>query len=469
METPICDFVRHYTEQGMLRLHMPGHKGVPLLGMESYDITEIEGADSLYEADGIIKRSEENAGRLFGAATFYSTEGSSHCIRAMLCLTMQYVVQNQKSRRILAGRNAHKVFLSAAALLDFEVEWLYPKAEHSYLSCQPEAESLEKLFAEAKELPVAVYLTSPDYLGTMAVLPKLAAVCHKYGVLLLVDNAHGAYLKFLPSSLHPVDLGADMCCDSAHKTLPALTGAAYLHISQCAPCLFERQAKTALALFGSTSPSYLILQSLDMVNRYLADGYKERLCTFLPKVQETKAAIEAHGYEMAGDEPLKITLKTKPYGYEGKQFAVLLREKKIECEFADPDFIVLMVTPETGEEGLLRLKETLFGIPRQDALWEKPPKPPVHERVLSIREAMLSEAEELSIEKCAGRILASASVACPPAVPIAICGERISEQAVHCFSYYGIASCMVVTENSVRHLQKAVKEEECYGKDIQDK
>lgn len=450
----------------MLRLHMPGHKGQMLLGMEAYDITEIEGADSLYEADGIIRKSEENAGTLFGATTFYSTEGSSHCIRAMLCLAMQYAAQNKKNRRILAGRNAHKVFLSAAALLGFETEWLYQEKEDSYLSCQPEAESLEKLFAEAEELPAAVYLTSPDYLGNIADLQGIAAVCHSYGVLLLVDNAHGAYLKFLPNSLHPMDLGADMCCDSAHKTLPALTGAAYLHISEHAPRLFVHQAKTALALFGSTSPSYLTLQSLDMVNRYLADGYKGRLCSFVSKVQETKAALTAYGYKLAGEEPLKLTLETKPYGYEGKQLAALLREQNIECEFADPDFVVFMVTPEIGAEGLLRLKEALCRIPRREQLQANPPRLPRSECVLSVREAMLSEAEELPVAECVGRILASASVACPPAVPIVVCGERISEQAVQCFSYYGIASCMVVTESSMRHLQGELKTEEYYGENI---
>lgn len=447
METPICDFVRNYAKSHMLRLHMPGHKGMPLLGMEAYDITEIEGADSLYEADGIIRQSEENAGRLFGANTFYSTEGSSHCIRAMLYLTMLYAKQNGKNPMILAGRNAHKALLSATALLDFEVKWLYPEQPDSYLSCRIDAAALKKHLGEAEELPVAVYLTSPDYLGNMAALPELAAVCHKYGVLLLVDNAHGAYLKFLPQSLHPIDLGVDVCCDSAHKTLPALTGAAYLHVSKSALCLFAKQAKMALSLFGSTSPSYLILQSLDAVNRYLADGYKERLCSFVCEVQEVKDALVAHGYELLGNEPLKLTLKTKPYGYEGKQLAALLRKKEIECEFSDPDFIVFMVTPETGSKGLLCLKETLCQIPRKKEISMQPPKFQLQERVMSIREAVLSEAEELSVEECIGRILASATVACPPAVPIAVCGERIDKEAVRCFSYYGIASCMVVKED----------------------
>ena len=102
METPICDFVRRYAQSSALRLHMPGHKGVSLLGMEQMDITEICGADSLYEADGIIRQSEANASAIFGAKTFYSTEGSSQCIRAMLCLAVRY-----------AGRMGRKPLIAA--------------------------------------------------------------------------------------------------------------------------------------------------------------------------------------------------------------------------------------------------------------------------------------------------------------------------------------------------------------------
>ena len=121
MNTPICDFVNEYINKNAVRLHMPGHKGKALLGFEEFDITEISGADSLYEAEGIIKESEQNASKLFGCDTFYSTEGSSHCIRTMLYLSMLYGKEQGKSPKILAGRNAHKTFVSAAALLDINV------------------------------------------------------------------------------------------------------------------------------------------------------------------------------------------------------------------------------------------------------------------------------------------------------------------------------------------------------------
>ena len=223
-KTPICDFVNNYAQKNALRLHMPGHKGIPLLGFEALDITEFDGADSLYEASSIIAQSEQIASDLFGSACFYSTEGSSQCIRAMLYLARLYALKDKKPLRIAAGRNAHKVFLSAAALLDWEVSWLISQEKTSYLSCPIEPVELDAFLQ--KNPVAAVYVTSPDYLGNLLDIGALAEVAHRHGCLLLVDNAHGAYLKFLPQSLHPMDLGADICCDSAHKTLPALTGAA---------------------------------------------------------------------------------------------------------------------------------------------------------------------------------------------------------------------------------------------------
>ena len=284
MTTPIVDFVRRYAQSGTARLHMPGHKGQSLLGCEPWDITEIRGADELYEAEGIIAQSEANATRLFGTAhTYYSTEGSSQCIRAMLCLALQGAPRTGKRPVLLAARNAHKALLYAAALLDFDIRWLWPAPEDTGALCscpvtvQALSTALEELAGQGRT-PFGVYLTSPDYLGGMQDIAALSAVCDAHGVPLLVDNAHGAYLRFLPGgSRHPIDLGAAACCDSGHKTLPVLTGGAYLHLGPKAPVQEESIVRNALALFGSTSPSYLILQSLDACNRLLSADYPARL------------------------------------------------------------------------------------------------------------------------------------------------------------------------------------------------
>lgn len=446
MDTPICDFVKNYCDKNMLRFHMPGHKGQSFIGPESLDITEIEAADSLYEANGIIQKSEQNAGFLFGCDTFYSAEGSSLCIRAMLYMACLYAKKSGKRPVVAAGRNAHKTFLTAAAFLDFDILWLYPEKSSSYLSCEISANVLETALISAEETPSAVYITSPDYLGNISNIKALATVCKKHGVLLIVDNAHGAYLKFLEKSLHPIDMGADMCCDSAHKTLPVLTGGAYMHISKNAPKLLRENAKNAMALFGSTSPSYLILQSLDAANKYISDGYQSKLLTFIESIKVLKNQLLQRGFSIYGNEELKITIKTKKYGYTGYEFAALLAEKNIVCEFFDPDFVVLMLTPELGTAGLKMLKSALFSIEKKEPGSDDLPQFCAPKKIMSVREACLSESEIIDCKNSEGRVLAAPSAGCPPAVSIVMCGEQINASAIKCFEYYGIKTCRVVKE-----------------------
>ena len=209
---------------------MPGHKGM-LKGAE-FDITEIDGADSLFDASSIIDESEKNLSSLFDTNfSVYSTQGSSLSIMTMLALVKDYALANAKKPLILATRNAHASFLNGVALLDLDVEWIVEKGD-CFLSSTVNCEELEKQFSKKKNLPVAVYLTSPDYLGNVLPIEKIAGVCKKHGVLCVVDNAHGSYLNFLDENIHPINLGADMCADSAHKTLPVLTGGGYLHFGK---------------------------------------------------------------------------------------------------------------------------------------------------------------------------------------------------------------------------------------------
>ncbi len=443
MNTPICDFVRAYAEGDPVRMHMPGHKGRPLTGPEPLDLTEIGGADVLYRSRGIIRESEENAASLFGAArTVYSAEGSSLCIRAMLCLALLNAKEKGQPARLLAGRNAHRTLMTAAALLDLEVDWLLPGPGEDPLSCGADAETLENRLNGNTYM--AVYLTSPDYLGRRADLRAAAEICRRHGAPLLVDNAHGAYLKFLPEDGHPITLGADACCDSAHKTLSCLTGAAYLHLSESAPAGWAEQAEQAMSLFASTSPSYLILQSLDRMNAELAGDYPEWICRAADRIRDIRETLSREDWQFIGDEPMKLTLDAAARGYTGEELQDILRRAGVECEFADRRYLVLMPSAETAEEAWQRLLNTLREIPQREPLKDMAPALPAPERVLSVRESMLSPRETLPVEKAVGRVLADACVSCPPAVPVVIAGERITPAAAACMAYYGVTECSVV-------------------------
>ena len=446
MQTPIADFVRQYAESKKSRFHMPGHKGQPFLCCEAFDITEIAGADSLYEAEGIIAESEKNASFLFNTGrTVFGTEGSSQCIRAMLYLA----VGNQKREKkpyVIAGRNVHKAFLYAAALLDFDIVWLWPEEMHSLCSCHISAEQLEAEFKRHKEPPAAVYITSPDYLGGQLSIRELAAVCHKYGTVLAVDNAHGAYLHFLEEKAHPMDLGADICCDSAHKTLPVLTGGAYLHISRQAPAFFRENAKQAMALFGSTSPSYLTMASLDLCNAYLADGYEERLKATVKQTKAFREALLQKGWKVEDTDPLKITLRM-PKEMTGQEMAEKLRLADVECEYADAEYVVFMVTPENEKKDYERLMGALGSNP-----WEYKEKvllsPVKCKKALSVREAFFEEHEPVPVQESLGRICASPTVGCPPAIPIVVSGEVINGNAISVFEHYQIPVVDVINRKN---------------------
>lgn len=462
MRTPIADFVKEYANKKGSRFHMPGHKGQAFLGCEELDITEIAGADALYEADGIIAESEKNASKLFGTArTLFSTEGSSQCIRAMMHLVVGYWKAHRQETSgqmqegvarpyVIAARNVHKAFLYAAALVDYDVVWMYPEEMHSLCSCKISVEQVEtelkKQWAKRGGVAAtAVYVTSPDYLGGQLDISALAETCHRYNTILAVDNAHGAYLHFLEEKQHPMDLGADICCDSAHKTLPVLTGGAYLQISKNAPAYFAENAKQAMVLFGSTSPSYLTMASLDMCNAYLAKDYRKKLSSAVTQIEEIRETLRKDDWFVNHTDPLKITMEVSK-NTTGMKLAEWLRKRGIECEYADEDFLVLMASPENTDEDYKKLLRVLEEFDRDlCTVAEKLQWKPVHcEQKLSIREAIFAEQETVKTPDSLGRICGTPTVGCPPAIPIVVAGEVINEQAIQLFKYYGVETVAVV-------------------------
>ena len=442
MNTPIADFVKNYIKSGFLRFHMPGHKGMKILGIEKFDITEISGADVLSDASGIISESEKNASALFNTgATFYATEGSTAAIYAMLSLVKK---EGEGRQVILAARNVHKAFVQGCALCDFDVNWLMPLQNLSILKCEITAEVVEQEIIDSDKKPAAVYITSPDYLGNTLDIAEISKVCKKYDVPLLVDNAHGAYLGFLKESMHPIHLGATVCCDSAHKTLPVLTGGAYLHISKDAPSEFAQKAKSKLALFTSTSPSYIILQSLDLCNKYLADRFEEKLEKCVDNVKTVKRYIEEKGFCVLKSEPMKIVIDAKKSGFLGKDIAGILRNNKIEPEFYDDDFVVLMVTPQNKRKDFKRLKKIFKHLKPKGKLECEQIVMPVPQLKMTIRGAVFADFEEIDVKSAEGRICAMPSVSCPPAVPIAVSGEVITREIIKLFEKYDIEKIKVV-------------------------
>lgn len=415
---------------------MPGHKGVPFLGLEPLDITEIDGADDLYHADGIILESENNAASLFGTSrTVYVTGGSTQSIQAMLFTAYQRA-DKACNPYILAGRNAHKAFIYGVAKLGVDVQWLYPENNNGICSCNISAEKIDEVLSSSSTKPFAVYITSPDYLGGMADIKGISAICRKHGIPLLVDNAHGAYLAFCKENLHPINLGADLCCDSAHKTLPVLTGGGYLHCAKSDLYGFADKIKAATAIFGSTSPSYLVMQSLDLCNRYIDEKIREDIVFAESRTAEIRKAMQEKGIEEISVEPLKITARYPDAEY--------FRAMGIEPEYADGEFVSFMASSFNSEEDFERLRTAFENITscktnvKSGIGFVKP------ERAVPIREAMFAESEMVDIEKAKDRICAAPTVSCPPAIPIAVSGERITDEHITAFKAYSINRIAVI-------------------------
>lgn len=442
MYTPIYDFLKKYVDSHTMRGHMPGHHGKnitdndDLSAMYRLDITEINGADSLFEADGIIQESENNTAKLYGSdACLFSAGGSTACIQAMLG------AMKLENRRVIAIRNVHRAFLNACALLDLDVEWIMPDYTSGILSGVINPDDVEA--ALAKFPHSCLYVTSPDYTGRIADIASLAALCHKYDSLLIVDNAHGAHLRFLPRNLHPISLGADMCCDSAHKMLPALTGAAMLHVKDKK---YKPILKQTMSIFTSTSPSYLIMMSLDLCNKYINERIRRDIAANLIHIHNFRVNF-VERLIFAESEPFHITIKAAESGYNGNELAEMLRRNGAECEYSDRDTVILLMSPANKAEDYKKLTNALENA--LDSLSKADLKPvyipPVlPEKAMSIRNAAFSPCEEIPVDKAEGRICAAVKVPCPPAVPIAASGEIIDRNCIKIFKSYSISSVIVV-------------------------
>lgn len=438
MTTPIIDFLHSYEKNISLRLHMPGHKGKfwihPLAECHLMDITEVKGADSLYEAEGIIAESERNAAENFSVKhTFYSAGGSTLGIQTMLSAV---VGENGK---IIAARNAHRAFVNTCALIDADVIWVTGE-NADVISSSVTPSDIEKALSEEKDVS-AVYVTSPDYYGRIADIKGISEVCKKYNVPLIVDNAHGSHLAFLDENQHPITLGADICCDSAHKTLPVLTGGAYIHTNsdEYASLIKEKQS-----LYGSSSPSYLILASLDCCNWTLSESGRSLMQMQSENMKKIKDRLSPV-WSFIGDDVLHLTVEAYKAGISGNDLAERLRKNGIECEYADEYYVTFLFSLMSDEEDYNALAEAMEKIIQPKILIRKDETPFIlPEKAMSIRKATFSESEKISVDDAEGRVCAHNITHCPPCIPIVVAGEVIDKNSVNILKRYSISEINVV-------------------------
>ncbi|MCQ5130462.1 DegT/DnrJ/EryC1/StrS family aminotransferase [Butyricicoccus faecihominis] len=418
------------------RFHMPGHKGEPVFttyaDLFAIDFTETYGTGNLYLGEGPIRDAEVAAACYFEAGDcFFLTGGSTQGVLAMLATAAG------AGGSVLLDRGCHKSVCTACALLDltpyfFSSELIEPFAVPGALDI---AEAERQLIAHPEIR--AVMLTSPTYYGVRRDIPAFADLCAAYGKKLLVDAAHGAHFPAvgLPT---PIAEGADLAVLSIHKTLPCLgQGAALLMGDR----IDRRGLRENTALFGTSSPSYPILSSIDLARAYVeGPGHIAYLraataCEELRRFVDARTRFSALGTGDFPDlDPCRLTVSTAGTDMTGQTLSdTLWSEFGVACEMADERNAVFILTCSDTGSSLRRLRRALRKISRRAQKGEVPhpaaPFPPA-ERVLSVRQAHFSHHGRVPVETAAGMVCARPVTPYPPGIPLLWPGEKITDSHI---------------------------------------
>ena len=413
-----------------LRLHVPGHKGRALFGAESVqmpDMTELPVTDDLYAPSGPIVKAQELMAQAAGAAhTLLLTGGSTAGILTMLLYSAE------PGDTVILPRNAHLSFINGCVLADLNPEYVPLQMTLDGYAYAPE-EGFLTAIARRPEAR-AVVVTRPDYYGGMMDLTRIAAAAHEKGMRLLVDEAHGAHLPWMESLRPAAFYGADLWVQSAHKTLPALTAGAFLHL---APGEDAQRALRMLRMVQTSSPAFYLLQSLDDARAWMEEHGAEALKELQSHLFTFRVRMKALGYADAHEswhdlplefDPTRLVI-TAPQG--GYTLAENLREQGIDVEMADDRRIVCILSVMDGKETFRRLLPALekaAGSPKASM----PPVPrayPIPRQVMRPRQAVLGKQEPVEPSLAVGRVLGTSVGLYPPGIPLIAPGEEITPEA----------------------------------------
>lgn len=464
----IYDELISYSNSSSYPFHMPGHKrqlsGDVLNDVSKIDITEIDGFDNLHDADGILLEAQERAAKLYGAdESFFLVNGSTCGILSAVSACLS------RGDWLLMGRNSHKSAYNAAYLLGLKTAYLYPEQVKGFSFCAGitcrEVRDAYKTFGEQHpgEKIKAVLITSPTYEGVVSEVKEISEFLHEKRIPLIVDGAHGAHFGMaegLPA--HSNQEGADLVINSTHKTLPAMTQTAILHVN--GNLVHRDRLKRYLRIFQSSSPSYVLMASIDRAVQLLSENREKFFETFFARrrklEQKLKSCKKLKIFSNPQSDPCKLVVSTEGTCWTGKKLYDQLRlNYGLQMEMAEEDYVVAILTIMDTEEGFGRLAEAILELDQKiesemeqncvkinrDVQWQC-----LHAKTAcTIEEAMNRARESIPVCSASGRVSADYVYIYPPGIPILAPGEEIQKQHVTVlnemmekgFSVSGVSDC----------------------------
>lgn len=440
-DAPLYQALKDYIGRDMSSFHTPGHKNSSeILPLDiSFDLTELPDTDSLFECDGAIRQSEIKAAEFFGARyTALSAGGCTLAIQGMLAAFVNI------GDTVIFSRNIHRSAINTAILLGLNPKWIMHRNDcGNGLVGRIYPEDVRSALMKNSEA-AAVYITSPDYYGCMSDISGIAAVCREFDVPLLVDNAHGTHLTAF--GRHPIQLGASASACSAHKTLPVITGGAWLN---CNDAQAVPKIKSSMALFGSTSPLYPTMASLDIARAWMNSEGVTKFRRLAEVVDDLRTCALNAGFAIPSGEcdPVRLTLLTLQNGMSGNEAAKYFHSRGVECEHSDRAAVIFIITPFNTKRDIERLRSAICEFPAKSAMSGgkgifKLTRLP--ECVMLPREVLSREREMIFTEYAAGRIAAEAACPCPPGVPVVMPGELIDIRCIKILLNTGIKQINVL-------------------------
>lgn len=499
-----------YSKEDYYPFHMPGHKrsitdsrkenekekcqndicrrgneydeleDIRSLSPYMYDITEIDGFDNLHKPEGIIKERLELARRFYGSKKSYFLVNGSTC---GILAAISAVCGREK--KLVMARNSHKAAYNSVFINNMEAVYIYPETVDEMQVCGGvDAENIEKILVESDNIG-AVYITSPTYEGIVSDVEKISSICHKYEIPLIVDEAHGAHFgisKEFPKSA--LELGADIVIQSLHKTLPALTQTAILHISENS-IIDNEEIERYLSIYQTSSPSYVLMASIDKCLEELIrdkntafEALYERITKFKEKCRKLSnfkfLDNDVVGKYAVKDFDLsKLVIFVENEEYSGQElYDELLLKYHLQMEMSSLNYVIAMTSIMDRDEGFDRLYEALYEIDDRLELGKKnKEKGIIKEKrtknmycknvaVTSIYRAVNSKKEDIEIDKCLGRIAGEFIYMYPPGIPVIAPGEVFSEElleAIKVFKRQGHNIIGFSSENTVKVLTREVE------------